>query len=494
MKNIKLCQTFTESKCLGKGFCAEFGCSRLGALNESFEKSPIGSAFVGVDGSFLVSNKRFADMLGYTVDELKELTYMEITHKEDLEKDNEMARLVVKGKMESYDLEKRYIKKDGAITWTHLYVSGIFNENKEFKYYVVHAIDIDSSKRQKDINDFATDAGEVGVWSWNVSTNELIWNNEMYKIYGVERGHSLSYKNWADTIHHSDKEEAESWAEVAMKTGKMFNNYFKIVVDGQIKVIKGTGVRTGEHPNYILIGCNIDITDSIGMKKEIDQREDELEYFTYSVSHDLKSPLVTLSGFSSIISHELIEDQVDWDLIRDSSNEIQKATQGLASTIDSILHLSRVGRIYVERSLVNTQELVQDVIDLNSIKIAESNAKIINNNNIGIFVQKEIFHSIIQNMIVNAIEHAIIKGKQLVINIDFEDCDGAYCLTFSDNGSGMSKEQLENLFDYSNRQHAKGFGMMIIKKGINFHGGELDTKSTIGEGTEFKVKFSKRND
>ena len=110
-------------------------------------------------------------------------------------------------------------------------------------------------------------------------------------------------------------------------------------MSGKIKYIKAKASKTGSPPHRVLTGCNIDVTEFVQMQKELDKSSEELEYFTYSVSHDLKSPLVTLSGFSSIISHELNEDAIDWHLIKDSANEIQKATKSLAATIDSILHL-----------------------------------------------------------------------------------------------------------------------------------------------------------
>lgn len=488
-----LCKNFTDSTCLGKEFCDKFGCSRQDALNQSFENSPIGEAVVSKEGNFLVANKSYAKILGYEVTELKNLTYMDVTHPSDLNTDRQKALMVANGELKSYSLEKRYIRRDGSTVWVDLHVHGFFL-NDFFQYYVVHAIDINHLKMQKNLTDFAAEAGEVGVWTWHEANDKLIWNKEMYNMYGLEQGSTVLFKNWTDKLHPEDKEEAEKKVKNSMKNGVDFDTYFRIVVDGKVKYIKAKAKKNGIEPNRILTGCNIDVTEFIEMKQKIEKSSEELEYFTYSVSHDLKSPLVTLSGFSSIISHELTEEEIDWPLIEESSNEIQKATQALASTIDSILHLSRVGRIYIERSIINTKNLIKDITNLNSIKIKDSGVKIMNDNNINVFVQKEIFTSIIQNLLVNSIEHAKIPGKDLLIKINFEDKDGAFYLSYQDNGSGMSKEQLDNLFNYNNRQYAKGFGMMIIKKGIDFHGGELEIKSELGVGTNFKVKFSKHNE
>ncbi len=106
-------------------------------------------------------------------------------------------------------------------------------------------------------------------------------------------------------------------------------------------------------------------------------------------------------------------------------------------------------------------------------------------------MQKEIFLSVIQNLLVNALDHAGTKKRQLIIDIDFEiQDDDSFIMRFKDNGKGISKKKLNNLFDYSNREHAKGFGMMIIKKGVEFHGGEIDVISEPSKGMEYVIRFN----
>lgn len=233
------------------------------------------------------------------------------------------------------------------------------------------------------------------------------------------------------------------------------------------------------------------------LKEDIETREQELEYFTYAVSHDLKSPLVTLAGFSSIISHYLSKESgcsdKNKEIILDAAEEIQKATKNLSSTIDSILHLSRIGRIYMEKSLVCTEEIVEEVVALNAIRIKNQGVKINNVSNLNVFVQREIFISIIQNLLTNSLDHAQKENETLCIDINFESCScDCFFIHYKDNGKGMTENQIENLFDYSNREFAKGFGVMIIKKGVEYHHGEIDISSQPHTGTEFRIKIKQK--
>jgi len=478
-----------KKKC--EKFHNELGCSRDVALNKAFEESPIGEAFVDADGRFAMVNKAFAKLLDYEMSELSKMTYKDVNHKKDIIKSEKQARAVLQHEILSYDIEKRYIKKNGESIWVHVYINAIFDKEENFQHFVIRAIDINNKKIQEAITDFASASGDVGIWIWHVDKGRLAWNKEMYKIFAIDKNEEINYETWSSALTKEDKKRVERELKESLKSGKKFESYFKInTKDGQ-KYIRAKGERFGPESDSVFIGSNIDVTDFTEMQDEIEKNHKELEYFTYSVSHDLKAPLVTLSGFSSIISHELNEGSIDWELIKDSSNEIQKATQQLSSTIDSILHLSRMGRIYIEESHVNTKEMVDEIINLNSIKIKNSNVNIINEKNISIFVQREIFTSIVQNMIVNAIDHAAIKDQLLDITIDFEETENEFFLYFKDNGKGMSQEQLENLFSYESRQYAKGFGMMIIKEGIDFHGGKIEIKSELNKGTSYRVRFNK---
>lgn len=491
MDTKKSCEASPRQKYVSSTFCNQFGCARNGALNEAFEKSPIGEAFVSEDGRFLTVNQSYADILGYSIPEIKNLNFMDITHPDDLALDIESARSVKDGLINSYEMEKRYIKKNKSTTWVHIYVSGIFDQQKNFQYYVVHAINIGAIKEKDSIISLAAESGGVGVWHWDINNNVLEWNKEMYSIFGVKEGESVKYENWENSLHPDDKERAIGELQKALKNGGKFESYYRIIADGKTKYIRTRSKRLSSTHEHIVIGTNIDVTDFKDMKAVIAKNNEELEYFTYSVSHDLKSPLVTLAGFSSLIKYQLNKkdkSKISFDIINEASDELQKATQHLSSTIDSILHLSRIGRIYMEKTLLSTGSIVDNVVNLNAMRIRNEDIKIVNENNINVFVQKEIFISIIQNLITNSLDHARVEGSPLEISLDFINLpNNKFEILFKDNGKGMTQKQIDNLFNYSNREFAKGFGMVIIKKGVEYHNGSLHIESEKGKGTEFRI-------
>jgi two-component system sensor histidine kinase/response regulator len=105
-------------------------CGLTAALRESeqrfrstFDHAPIGIAHVGTDGKWLRVNRKLCDILGYTREELLARTFQEITHPDDLEPNLANVRRILAAELQTFSMEKRYVRKDGSLVWAHLTVS-----------------------------------------------------------------------------------------------------------------------------------------------------------------------------------------------------------------------------------------------------------------------------------------------------------------------------------------------------------------------------------
>ena len=113
----------------------------------AFELSPIGIALVGLDGRWLEVNRALCDILGYTEAELRDLTFQDITHPDDLEADLALARRLYAGDIPSYQMEKRYIRKDGETIWALLTGSLIHAADGVATSALAQVMDITARKR-----------------------------------------------------------------------------------------------------------------------------------------------------------------------------------------------------------------------------------------------------------------------------------------------------------------------------------------------------------
>jgi PAS domain S-box-containing protein len=116
-------------------------------LRATFEKVAVGVAHVDINGRWLRVNQKLCEILGYSREELLELTFQEITYPEDLETDLNYVRQVLNGEIENYNMEKRYIRKDGSLVWIDLTVSLVKTRASEPKYFIAAIEEINERKQ-----------------------------------------------------------------------------------------------------------------------------------------------------------------------------------------------------------------------------------------------------------------------------------------------------------------------------------------------------------
>jgi two-component system cell cycle sensor histidine kinase/response regulator CckA len=112
-----------------------------------FEQVAVGLAHVGLDGRWLMANQRLCDIVGYRHGELLRTTFQAITHPDDLETDLTLIRRTLAGELSTYTREKRYIRKDGAITWVNLTVKLVHTSLGQPDYFVTVVEDINERKQ-----------------------------------------------------------------------------------------------------------------------------------------------------------------------------------------------------------------------------------------------------------------------------------------------------------------------------------------------------------
>jgi two-component system CheB/CheR fusion protein len=113
----------------------------------TFENAAVGMTIVDLGDRFVHANERYCEITGYTDDELREKTWRDITHPEDLRTDAALARALLAGDIPHYDLEKRYIRKDGEIAWVHLSCAVVRDAHGRPDYWIAVVQDIGERKR-----------------------------------------------------------------------------------------------------------------------------------------------------------------------------------------------------------------------------------------------------------------------------------------------------------------------------------------------------------
>jgi PAS domain S-box-containing protein len=160
----------------------------------TFEQAAVGIAHMSPEGRFLRINKKFCDIVGYSEAEMLALTFQDITHPDDLDADLEYVRQVLDREIETYSMDKRYYRKDGATVWVNLTVSLVFDRGGSPNYFVSVIKDISERKlaeealrQSRDFLKHLIAAVPDAIFSIKIPERTINWANDSFNVMGYEQ-------------------------------------------------------------------------------------------------------------------------------------------------------------------------------------------------------------------------------------------------------------------------------------------------------------------
>ncbi|HSD60197.1 MAG TPA: PAS domain S-box protein, partial [Burkholderiales bacterium] len=168
-----------------------------GRFRGTFEHSAVGMANVGLDGRFMRVNRRLCEMAGYSEEEMLARRFQDITHPEDLPKDLELANRVIAGEISSYNLEKRYMRRDGRVIWGLLTVSAMRRPDGRMDYFIAVVEDITQLKEAQErlrLDAMVFEGSREGITITDAQPRILACNRAFTQITGYEE-HEVLGKN-----------------------------------------------------------------------------------------------------------------------------------------------------------------------------------------------------------------------------------------------------------------------------------------------------------
>lgn len=229
----------------------------------------------------------------------------------------------------------------------------------------------------------------------------------------------------------------------------------------------------------------MEIQDSL--IRELELKNEELERFVYTASHDLKSPLITIRGFLGYLAQDARMgnfDQLNTDIQR-----ITDATEKMQRLLGELLELSRVGRIASEKQDVPFDDIVAEALDRVEGQLTANQVRVkVGSGLPSVYVDKERVVEVVQNLVDNAIK---FMGNQPepMIEIGHVLEDERPIFFVRDNGIGIRKEfhkRIFGLFDKLNTAtEGTGVGLALVKRIVEVHGGSIWVDSQEGAGATF---------
>jgi signal transduction histidine kinase len=231
---------------------------------------------------------------------------------------------------------------------------------------------------------------------------------------------------------------------------------------------------------------------------ELESKNAELERFTYTASHDLKSPLITIKGFLGFLRQDaergnLKRLEADIQRIGDAADKMQRLLNGL-------LELSRIGRSVHSTELIDLNHMISEVLELLHGRITSGKVPVqisVQENLPQVYGDPARLSEVWQNLIDNA---AKFMGGQPQPHIEIGqtgiDKDGLPIFFVRDNGIGMDpkfSDRIFGLFDKLNPlSEGTGVGLALVKRIVEFHRGRIWVESELGKGATFYFTLPQR--
>jgi PAS domain S-box-containing protein len=226
-----------------------------------FDVAAVGIAQIGVEGNWLLMNQKLSDILGYSFDELRQMTLQQISHPDDMEPHLANIRRLLAGEVSSYTMEKRYICKDGSILWVNLNETLVRDRNGEPEYFIAIVEDINERKKtQEALRDslerfrLLADSAPVIIWETDPEAGLTFLNRAGVEYTGRKLEQELG-QGWTEGVHPDDIDRCLDTYLSACKKRESFSMEYRLRRnDGEYGWLAETGVPRLA-PNGDLLGC-----------------------------------------------------------------------------------------------------------------------------------------------------------------------------------------------------------------------------------------------
>ncbi|WP_395690741.1 ATP-binding protein [Nocardioides sp.] len=474
----------------------------------TLEHSPVGMTLVAPDGTLLAVIKALCEMLGYDADQLRQKTFQEITHPDDLEADLVLLRETLAGKRSSYRLVKRYFHADGHIVWGDLSVALLRDADGQPIHFISQILDLTATQEfegrlaaanrlidhQRRLAEAVYDTVDVGLVFIDAAGRYETMNRRHrdFMALAFPDGHEgragqLGAVYAADGVTLLERDQMPSYRAVQ---GEEFDDARMWVGDDPItRRALSVSARTMREPDGTFAGAALAYKDVTEFMRALEVKDE----FVASVSHELRTPL------TSVLGHLELLEEVASELptpVPEQLRVVERNAVRLLQLVSDLLQVAQVRDTGIQLDRVPTDVglLVREVVEEVRPAAATNGIEIDAELPEGLFVMidGERIRQVVDNLVTNGVKYTESGGRVRVV-VDTAGDD--LVIEVADTGVGIDPEDLDQLFTrfFRGRQAqvrmmpGTGLGLSIVRAIVDAHGGEVTVTSEVGCGTTFRV-------
>lgn len=355
------------------------------------------------------------------------------------------------------------------------------------------------------------ETAEIGLWIWDLGPDRFYATAQCKDLFELTAHEDVNYEKFLDAVHDDDRDAFESSLDHARLNGTKFLEEFRVVYsDGNVEWLctEGRAFLTPDGRPLRMVGLVRKVTEQKRAAAELEkvyERERKaldsavetnraMDFFLAFVSHELRSPLNAILGWAKI----LLTREVDDATRRTALETIERSAQTQTKLINDMVDSSRVasGKIRLEYRPTNLFLIIKNAFE--AIKPSADNRNIrvtfdAADEDVYVFGDANRLQQVFGNILSNALKYTH-DGGEVAVSLEREN-DAAF-IKVADNGRGISRSSLPNIFKQFSRGDAEGsetrqglgLGLSIAKILVTKHGGDITAHSEgIGKGAVFTV-------
>ena len=479
-------------------------------FRNTFEYAGSGMAHIGLDRRFIRVNRRLCEILGYPEQELLKLTGRQISHPDDLDIINRERPRLYSGEVNVVRLEKRYLRKDGAVVWVKFTMT-VERDAEGRPLYEIAVYDDITAQREAEAGLRQSEARFRQTFELAASGichvidgRFVRVNHTLCEILGYAE-HELLGKHVKEVSHPDDRDVTDA-ERARIRAGEIEQARF------EKRYIRGDNARVVWCDIAIALVRDVNgaplyevaIFDDITERKQADaalqlaheelkRSNAELEQFAYVASHDLQEPLRMVASYTQLLARRY-DARLDGDAREFMAYIVDGATR-MKQLIEDLLAYSRVGTKGGEfRPVAAEGALGRALFNLRAA--TEEAGAVITHDAMPVVSADEVqLAQMFQNLIGNALKFRSSSVPRIHVGVSEKATEVQF--EVRDNGIGIEPQYYERIFMVFQRLHNKGeypgtgIGLAICKKVVERHRGRIWVDSRPGEGSSFYFTLPK---
>jgi signal transduction histidine kinase/CheY-like chemotaxis protein len=345
----------------------------------------------------------------------------------------------------------------------------------------------------------------IGNWSYNVQTNELIWSDELYAIFEINKNeYTGAIKDSFDKlIFPEDKDKVELAIKSAINEEVIIPIEYRILLDnGDLRYVWSeiADIKKDDFGNpFLLVGIIQDVSqrklteiDLIHERERAEENNRLKSAFLANMSHEIRTPMNGILGFAEILKDQTLNLQEQQEYL----DIIEKSGIRMLNIINDIVDISKIesGQMEVSLSETNINDVLKYIFNLFKLEVEKKGIQLsydysLVDENAMILTDREKLYAILSNLVKNAVKFTTV-GK---IDFGYEYKNESLRFFVKDSGLGIEKSKQKIIFerfiqaDVSDKRsyQGAGLGLSISKAYVEMLGGKIGVESEFGKGSMF---------